>query len=128
LHFESTIFALNCAVIAVATARGIILSMPESEEREHHKHPDFRVNNRIFDTLWPKESRAVVKLPLADQAALLKSSPRTFSRNAWSRQGWTNVHLQHISATQFRELAKKEWRNVAPKKFAAEPDPVKEAT
>ena len=36
--------------------RRIALSLPEAEEREHMKHPDFRVNGRIFATLcYPTE-------------------------------------------------------------------------
>jgi hypothetical protein len=107
-------------VINVARARRIILSMPGAEERQHHGHPDFRVRNGIFATLWPREDRAVLKLSLVDQAALLKSSPRTFSANAWSHQGWTNVHLQHIPETRFRELVDKAWRRIAPKRLVAE--------
>jgi hypothetical protein len=107
-------------MIDAAAARNIALSMPGAEERQHHGHPDFRVRNRIFATLWPREDRAVLKLSLVDQAALLKSSPRTFSTNAWSHQGWTNVHLQHIPETRFRELVEKAWRRIAPKKLVAE--------
>ena len=89
--------------------------MPGAGERHHHGHPDFQIRNRIFATLWPREHRAVLKLSLVDQAALLKSSPRTFSTNAWSHQGWTNVHLQHIAEVRFRELVEKPWRRIAPK-------------
>ena len=28
----------------------------------HHGHPDFRVANRIFATLWPDEKRAVLMI------------------------------------------------------------------
>jgi len=107
-------------MIDVATARRIALSMPESEERQHHGHPDFRVKNKIFATLWPNEARAVVKLSAADPTALLRSSPRAFSTNAWSHQGWTNVHLEHISAEEFRYLVEKTWRKIAPKRLVAE--------
>jgi hypothetical protein len=109
-------------MIDVATARKIALSMPEAEEHQHQGHPDFRVNNKIFATLWPAEARAVVKIPVADQTALLKSSPRIFSTNAWSKQGYLNVHLQHVSAKQFRELVENSWRKTAPKRRVAEYD------
>jgi hypothetical protein len=96
--------------------------MPEAEERQHHGHPDFRVRNKIFATLWPKESRAVVKLSLPQQSELLKSSPHVFSTNAWSHQGWTNVHLSKITAARFREVVENSWRRVAPKRLVAEHD------
>ena len=109
-------------MISVSTAREIILSMPEAEERQHHGHPDFRVNNKIFATLWPREDRAVVKMALADQEALLKSSPKTFSTNAWSNLGWTDVHLKHVNATMFRQLVEDSWRGIAPKRLVTEND------
>jgi hypothetical protein len=104
-------------MISADTARRIALSVPESEERQHHGHPDFRVKNKIFATLWPKEARAVVKLSLAEQRNLLKSSPGIFSTNAWSRHGWTNVHLLRITEERFRELVESSWREVAPKRL-----------
>jgi hypothetical protein len=101
----------------IATARRIALSMPEAEQKRHHGHPDFRVKNKIFATLWPKENRAVLKLSLGDQHNLVESSPRIFSKNAWSHQGWTNVHLKEISEKLFRDLVERAWRNVAPKRL-----------
>jgi hypothetical protein len=98
-----------------ADARKILLSMPEAGEKSHMGHPDFRVGDKIFATLWPKESRAVVKLPIADQTALVQMSPKIFSLAGWAHQGWTNVHLKHISKTRFRALAETAWRLVAPK-------------
>ena len=106
-------------MITIADAREIILSMPEAEEIGHHGHPDFRVHNKIFATLWPAEDRAVVKIDPADQTVLLKSSPKAFSTNAWSKHGWTNVHLQYVDAKLFRDLVADSWRAVAPKKLAA---------
>lgn len=109
-------------MITVATARKIILSMPEAEESRHMGHPDYRVNNRIFATLWPTQDRAVLKLSPEDQVMLLKKSPDAFSTNAWSKHGWTNVHLRHIDANTFRNLVEDSWRMVAPKKLVAKYD------
>ncbi len=70
----------------------------------------------------------MLKLSLVDQAALLKSSPRTFSTNAWSHRGWINVHLQHIPETRFRELVERPWRRIAPKRLVAEREADKKQT
>jgi hypothetical protein len=94
--------------------------MPEAEERQHHGHPDFRVKNKIFATLWPKEARAVVKLSPPEQEKLLNSLPDVFSTNAWSHQGWTNVHLRHVTAKDFRKVVGTAWRHVAPKRMIAQ--------
>src|SRR5205085_5486052 len=83
---------VSSKMVTVAQARKIALSMPQAEELKHHGHPDFRVNGKIFATLWPDQSTAVVKLPLADQAALIQMDPDAFSLNAWSHQGATTVH------------------------------------
>jgi hypothetical protein len=106
-------------MVTVAQARKVALSMPGAQERAHHGHPDFRVNGKIFATLWPTESRAVVKLSLADQAALVQMDPAAFSLNAWSYQGATNVHLKSIKLAQFRKLVETSWRKVAPKRLFA---------
>ena len=99
--------------------RQIALGLPEASESAHMDHPDFRVNNKIFATLWPREGRAVVKIAVDDQKRLLKSSPQAFSTNAWSKHGWTNVYLEHVDAKVFRELVEDSRRNVAPKKLVA---------
>lgn len=100
-------------------ARKIALSFPEAEELQHQGHPDFRVANRIFVSLRPADSRAVVKLDPADQADLVRTGSSLYSLNAWSKQGWTEVHLDRISPREFREVVETSWRRVAPKKLAA---------
>jgi hypothetical protein len=107
-------------MVTVAQARKIFLSMPHTEERAHQGHPDFRVNGKIFGTLWPTQFRAVVKLPLADQAALVQMDPDAFSLNAWSHQGATDVNLKCVNALRFKALVSVAWRNVAPKRLVAE--------
>lgn len=99
-------------------ARTIFLSFPAVEEKPHHGHPSYRVRNKIFATLWPDKQLAVLKLDLADQKDLLSEYPKVFSLNAWSRQGWTNVHLKHTDASLFRALATDAWHRVAPNNFA----------
>lgn len=106
-------------MISIATARNIILSMPEAEEQQHHGHPDFRVRKKIFATLWPTEHRAVLKIPFDAHAAWLKSSQQALSEIKWGKQRWTNVSLRHIDADTFRELVEDSWYAVAPKIVAA---------
>jgi hypothetical protein len=116
------------AVISVSQARAIALSMPEAEERAHFGHPDFRVRNKIFATLWPDKGTAVVMITVADQTALLQMHPQAFSLNAWSHYGATNVHLRHVSAVQFRDLVRTAWRKAAPKRLVTEHEGVRPAT
>jgi hypothetical protein len=102
-------------MVTIKQARRIAMSMPKAEEREHHGHPDFRVNGRIFATLWPDKSRAVVKVTIPDQMALVQMDPAAFSLNGWSRQGYINVNLEHIDVPRLRTVIESAWNNVAVK-------------
>ena len=107
-------------MVTVSQARTIFLSMPHAEERAHHGHPDFRVNGKILATLWPSKFRAVLKLAIADQSALIQMEPDVFSLNAWSHQRFTDVHLKRVKAARFRAVVDGAWRNVAPKRLVVE--------
>jgi predicted DNA-binding protein (MmcQ/YjbR family) len=90
--------------------REIALQLRDAEEKSHFGHPDFRVKNRIFATLWPGQCRSVLKLPPEDQAASVLSQPDVFSIPAGGeRGGWTNVKLEKVDEEQFRELIRKAW-------------------
>lgn len=78
-------------------------------------HPDFRVRNKIFMTLWPDGKHAVIKLARADQTALIASDPEAFALNSWSRTGYTTVNLPHVGVARFRAAVESSWRLVAPK-------------
>lgn len=104
-------------MVSVAAARKIALACPEAVEGAHQGHPDFRVGGKIFMTLWPSDRRAVVKLPLADQQALVQMDPEAFSLGGWAHQGWTGVQLARVNAAQLRLLASAAWRNVAPRRL-----------
>ena len=76
--------------------RRLALVLPEATEAAHMAHPDFRVRNRIFATLWPKEGRGVVMLTPEQQKVLIELKPVVFSPvpGAWGRRGSTNVNLE----------------------------------
>jgi hypothetical protein len=104
-------------MVTVAAVRRIALACPEAVEGSHMGHPDFRVGGRIFMTLWPADKRAVVKLPVVDQQALVQMDPDAFSVGSWGRQGFTRVDLTRVNAAQVRVLAAAAWRSVAPKRL-----------
>jgi hypothetical protein len=58
-------------MITLEIVRELALALPEVEEHDHWGRPSFRIRGKIFATLWPAEQRAMLKLPLAEQAALL---------------------------------------------------------
>jgi hypothetical protein len=86
--------------------RKLALSLPDAEERAHLKHPDFRVNKRIFATLgYPKPGWAMVALRPEDQQIFLKLQPEAFVavKGKWGERGATNVILKSASVRLVRE-------------------------
>ena len=103
-------------MVTVSAARKILLALPDTEEKAHLGHPDFRVNNRIFASLAPSKNKkkvVVVKLSPANQTAVMQIDPDAYSLNGWSRQGWTNVHLDKVTPTRFRTIAQESWTTVS---------------
>jgi len=106
--------------------RQIALSLPETEERAHMSHPDFRVAGKIFATLgYPDASAGVVKLTPSQQAALIRSAPGVFRPigGKWGEKGATTVQLHAASARGVKAALEQAWSNVAPKSLAAGPQP-----
>src|SRR6476660_8454854 len=103
-----------------AAFRKLALSFPETEERTHMNHPDFRVAGKIFATLgYPDKSRAMVKLPPEQQHYLSKDYPEAFIpvKGAWGRRGATSVVLKTADKEVVRNAIESAWRNTAPKRL-----------
>jgi len=97
-------------MITDAQMREIALELPDVEEKSHFGHPDFRVNNKIFATLWPGQNRSVLKFPREEQTALVLENPAVISiPPGGERGGWTSVNLAKVDEDQFRELIGKAW-------------------
>jgi hypothetical protein len=105
------------------TAKGfrqIALSLPETEERAHMDHPDFRVAGKIFATLgYPDTSLGMVKLSPEDQHYFTKDHSEIFVpvEGAWGRRGATFVHLERVKKEILRKAIHAAWRNTAPKRL-----------
>lgn len=96
--------------------RAIALSLPDVVERSHMKHPDFRVNGKVFATLgYPNEEWGMVKLSLEEQAALTHDSPKAFLpvKGAWGRQGCTSVRLDATDTAIAKRAIASAWSTVA---------------
>ena len=97
--------------------RQIALSLPQTEERMHMDHPDFRVAGKIFATLgYPDKNSGMVKLTPEQQAEFLQVEPKSFSpcSGKWGLKGATNVQLKSIKKTTLRRALEAAWRNTAP--------------
>jgi hypothetical protein len=102
--------------------RQLALALPETEERQHMDHPDFRVAGKIFATLgYPDKTRGMVKLSPEDQHNFSKDYPDTFIpvKGTWGRCGATSVHLKAAKKEVLRKAISAAWRNTAPKRLLA---------
>jgi hypothetical protein len=100
--------------------RKLALALPESEERAHMNHPDFRAGGKIFATLgYPDKGRGMVKLTAEQQHYFCKDEPASFVpvNGAWGRRGCTHVQLKNARRESVREAVQAAWRNTAPKQL-----------
>ena len=103
--------------------RKLALSLPETAERAHMNHPDFRVAGKIFATLaYPDKTRGMVKLSPEDQHYFSKDHPDTFVpvKGAWGKKGATSVVLKVAKKGVLAKAIRAAWRNTAPKRLLAE--------
>jgi hypothetical protein len=104
--------------VTAADFRRLALSFPETEERSHMNHPDFRVAGKIFATLnYPDEGWGMVKLFPDQQAEFVAADPKMFVpvKGGWGKQGGTNVLLKAATKERVREALSAAWQNTAPK-------------
>jgi len=100
--------------------RKIALALPETEERAHMNHPDFRVAGKIFATLrYPDKTRAMVKLSPEDQHYFSKDHPDVFTpvKGTWGKRGATSVHLKAAKKETLAKVIQAALRNTAPKRL-----------
>ena len=100
--------------------RKIALALPETEERAHMSHPDFRVAGKIFATLgYPDKTRGMVKLSPEDQHNFSKDFPDAFVpvKGAWGRGGATSMRLKAVDKEALKKAIQAAWRNTAPKRL-----------
>lgn len=104
--------------MTAAEFRRLALSLPETEERSHMNHPDFRVGGKIFATLgYPDESRGMVKLFPDQQEEYVAADPQAFAPvpGGWGKQGCTHVILKAASQEKVRTALAAAWERAAPK-------------
>ena len=98
--------------------RRIALSLPETIEKSHVGHPDFRVKGgKIFATLgFPDEEFGVLILTADQQGELMGRYPETFEpvKGAWGKRGSTQVLLKAARPEVVESAMKMAWTNAAP--------------
>lgn len=104
-----------------ADFRRMALALPQTEQRRHMNHPDFRVAGKIFATLgYPNKERGMVKLLPAQQEEFAGDHPAAFQpvAGAWGRKGCTSVLLSKASKSVLKAAILAAWRNHAPSELA----------
>ena len=98
-------------------AHAMALDMPGTAWREVHGRPTYSVKKKTYLTVRSYEGRAVLKLTVAQRAALIDEHPDAFApvRTALGKHGWTDVFMEHVSDRLFRYVVDLGWRTVAPK-------------
>ena len=102
--------------------RKIALGLPDTEERAHMNHPDFRVGGKIFASLGhPDGEWGMVALTPEEQHNYVTTSPDVFSpaSGAWGRQGSTMVRLKTAKKTLVKKALESAWTNKKAKKKAS---------
>jgi|SRR3954462_14875537 hypothetical protein len=104
--------------------RSIALSLPESEERSHMDHPDFRVGGKIFATISPDGLSGMAKLKPEQQEILLRTEGKAFrpASGAWGRGGATMIDLELGDEKVIKSALTAAWKNIAPKTLLAQYD------
>lgn len=85
-------------MISLETFRKLALSFPEATEQPHFHLASYRVKKKIFATLWEKEHRAMLKLPLVEQSVFCAYDKEVFFPvpGAWGKKGATFVDLNKV--------------------------------
>ncbi len=94
------------------TFRQIALSFAGAEEGAHQRHPDFRVNGKIFATLgYPDAKWGMVNLTPDEQHAYMKVEPEAFepAAGAWGAKGSTIVKLAKVKKATLKDALESAW-------------------
>lgn len=101
--------------------RKLALHLPDTEERSHMNHPDFRVAGKIFATMgYPDKTRAMVKLTPVEQDMIIGLEPKVFSpvKGKWGLQGCTSVNLKAAKQPSMKRALAAAWELAAPERLA----------
>jgi len=103
--------------VKAAAFRRLALSFPDTEERSHMDHPDFRVAGKIFATLNHDESLGMVKLTPDQQEVFVHDDPKVFEpvNGAWGLKGATHIRLSAATKEMLQNALLAAWKNNAPK-------------
>ena len=103
--------------VSVDEARSLALSLPEAVELDHHGRPSFRVEGRIFATLW-NERRMNVMLDEGGIRTAVESAPAACEEVWWGKRlTAVGVTLALADRDRLMDLLADAWESKAPKRL-----------
>lgn len=105
--------------MAVSTdeARALALSLPEAVELDHHGRPSFRVDGKIFATVWD-EHRMNVLLDEGGIRTAVEGAPDACEEVWWGKRlTAVGVALAVADRALLRDLLADAWEHKAPKRL-----------
>ena len=99
------------------TTRKIAMSLPDTVEQDHFGIPSFRLNNRIFSTLWVHDNKMSVKLPLIEQSVFSSIGKDAVYPvpNKYGGMGYTLFELEKVSPELLADALKVAYQAVIEK-------------
>ncbi len=106
--------------------RKLCLALPEAAEKETWGHPTFRVRDKIFVGAGTGDDGTVtmsMKAAPGEQEALLAIGAPFFYPQYVGSKGWIGVAVDEATDwTEMAELIEESYREIAPKRLAAQLD------
>jgi hypothetical protein len=105
-------------MIGIEIVRKYALSLPGVEKKSHFGMPSFRIRNRIFATLWIKESRVMLKLSPVDQSVFCSYDSALFFPvpGGWGTKGATFADMKKIRKSMFKDALTLAYNEASKKK------------
>jgi hypothetical protein len=98
-------------MVAIERMRALALALPDAVEAPHFERVSFRVRGKIFATLDLEAGRAMLKLPLDEQARAIATEPAAYAAvpGSWGTHGSTYVTLRVARIATFRAFLEIAW-------------------
>ncbi len=95
-------------------ARALALSLPEAVEQDHHGRPSFRVDGKIFATLW-SAGRMNVMVDEGGVRTAIDAAPDACEEVWWGKRlAAVGVELARVEHDFLRDLLEDAWEQKAP--------------
>jgi hypothetical protein len=110
-------------VVSTGQARSLALSLPEAIERDHHGRPSFRVDGKIFATLWDSDHVNV----MLDQDGIrtaAQAHPGVCEELRWGKRlAAVSVDLCSVDPGTLADLLADAWEGKAPRRLTRQGPP-----